>query len=206
MHLNYLNHPSAADSDELGFLSSNFDADNRNTKYWYLEYNHESTSIQRIRRVNLPSPPSWITTKIVGSCNGLICFAEYDYPSVWICNPITRECVLLPELKRDSCDHDGYHYKETNFGYVSSTNEYKVLGMYMSKTNVQVHIYTLGSGTGWRNLGKSNIDFSAYCEEDGVFANELEMIVAFNLAEEKFCEHLSPPPPLPTGVVGAKTQ
>ncbi|XP_026384151.1 F-box protein At3g07870-like [Papaver somniferum] len=207
MHLNYLNYPSAADFGELGFFASNFDADNRDIKYWYFEYDHESTSIQRIRRVNLPSPPCWITTKFLGSCNGLICFAEYDHPCVWICNPITKERVLLPELERDSCDIDEYCYKESNFGYISSTNEYKVLGMYMSKTNVEVHIYSLGSGTGWRNLGKSNFEFNPYYETDGIFANEaiywmyskLEMIVAFNLAEEKFCELLSPPHPLPTG-------
>lgn len=46
----------------------------------------------------------------------------------------------------------------SGFGYVSSTNEYKVLRMYKLALEelpvVQVKIYTLGSGKGWRHMGR----------------------------------------------------
>ncbi|XP_026419757.1 uncharacterized protein LOC113315714 [Papaver somniferum] len=90
---------------------------------------------------------------------------------------------------------------ESGFGYVSSTNEYKVVVMIIFEKETklrEVHVYTLGSGNGWRNIGKFNLETS----REGVFVNgalywvddKLKTIVPFHLAEEKFGKHLSPPP------------
>ncbi|XP_026419218.1 F-box/kelch-repeat protein At3g06240-like [Papaver somniferum] len=120
----------------------------------------------------------------------------------YICNPITKEYVMLPEIKTN-CDRQ-YHDWTSGFGYVSSSNEYKVVGMYLNNWDqyAEIHIYTLGSGDGWRNLGKLNHEFDTYLWCHGIFANGAlywmdnakEMIVTFNLAKEKFHESLSPPP------------
>ncbi|XP_026421636.1 F-box protein At1g52495-like [Papaver somniferum] len=202
MHLHRLNHPSADDdSGKLGFLVLIYQ-NGANENFHYIEYdeNHESTPTLRITRINL-TPPFEDTT-VMGSCNGLICLAEGL--SVCICNPIVREYVMLPEISRDSCDDvERYYDGKCSFGYVSSTNEYKVVGMYESKTSVEVHIYTLGSGNGWRNLGKFTFKFDIYTwHVAGIFVNgalywlsdKLEKIIVFDLVEEKFSEHLSPPP------------
>ncbi|XP_026419921.1 uncharacterized protein LOC113315892 [Papaver somniferum] len=67
---------------------------------------------------------------------------------------------------------------------------------------MEVHIYTLGNGNGWRNLGKDNFGTGGYWGE-GIFASGvlywldygLERIFPFDLAEEKFCEYMSLPLP-----------
>ncbi|XP_026442049.1 uncharacterized protein LOC113341356 [Papaver somniferum] len=90
------------------------------------------------------------------------------------------------------------------FGYVSATNEYKVVGIYVSDSGyLEVCIYTVGTKR-WRDLGrKFNLEFRPrYNDEPGSFANgaiywignEVQKIVTFDLIQEKFCEHLAPPP------------
>ncbi|XP_026398324.1 putative F-box protein At1g19160 [Papaver somniferum] len=140
------------------------------------------------------------TISFVGSINGLMCIARG--PSVCICNPITREYVMLPEINRDCGDY--YDFWASSFGYVSSTNEYKVVVIYVSerKTHVEVRIYTIGSGTGWRNIGKFNFGSNLHNSKKVLFANGAlywmddgsGKVVTFDLAEEKFFENLSPPP------------
>ncbi|XP_026420586.1 F-box/kelch-repeat protein At3g23880-like [Papaver somniferum] len=140
----------------------------------------------------------------VGSFNGLICLLTHaENQPFWICNPITREYVTLPKIKRDCFHTDEYGCWMFGFGYVSSTSEYKVVVIYVSKTetHVEVRIYTIGSGNGWKKLGKFNYGWSPY-NSLGIYVSgalywvdrKVEMIIIFNLAEEKFAEHLLPPP------------
>ncbi|XP_026389362.1 putative F-box protein At4g09190 [Papaver somniferum] len=204
MHFIHLSGPDSG-ADKLGFLALT----NNDENFHYFEYdenNHDQSTIppiQRIRRIHFTPPITGVVT-FLGSCNGLVCFAKYPiqtHSTVPVCiwNPITKEHVLLPKINTDS-DLDQYVYWGGGFGYVSSTNEYKVVGLYRLKTTqfLEVHIYTLGSGHGWRNLGK----FSTYYREQGIFADgalywmssQLENILTFDLSDEKFCENLSPPP------------
>ncbi|XP_026429289.1 uncharacterized protein LOC113325305 [Papaver somniferum] len=164
MHLdNLFNHPSAADSGNLGFIAYTFD-DDGNHKFHYFEYNDENSTsppILRIRRMNLTSPIRDYF-RFVGSCNGLICLARGQ--SVCISNPITKEVVMLPEIvvmsKCDCCILYCRCWK-TGFGYVSSTNEYKIVVICTRETEfVEVYMYTLGSGNGWRKLGKFDFESS----------------------------------------------
>lgn len=154
MYLHHLYHPydspAAAHSGKMNFIAFTDTEWKYTSKYHYIEYDNESTPpIQRIRRINLALPCKhfWF----VGSCNGLICLISR---SVCICNPVTKEYVLLPKIERDGCGSDPYTCgMTTSFGYASSTNEYKVVGIYVANHNsLQIHIYTLGSGSGWRNL------------------------------------------------------
>ncbi|XP_026452750.1 F-box/kelch-repeat protein At3g06240-like [Papaver somniferum] len=213
---NVLRHPSfsrspsdfsAVDSDygKLGFLALTF----WNEFLWYFEYNenhHLSSTppIQRLTRINFTPPITH--SEFLGSINGLICLARYSQSEtapLCICNPYTKQHVLLPEIKRDwGTDYDQNIYWTSGFGYVSSTNEYKVVRMMLNTGFYNVYVYTVGSGKGWRNIGNFNIGSSVYLyPQPGVFANgaldwldmELHMIVMFDLVEEKFSEHLSPP-------------
>lgn len=142
-------------------------------KLYYLEYDDEISS-HKVLKLNL-NPPFELYG-IVGSCNGLICInglpnhytidesttASYV---AYICNPITREVVTLPELDRSTYYHL-VDFMLCGFGYVASTNEYKVVRLYTfrdfsfqrvhKQKCAQIEVYTLGSGKGWRNAGKIN--------------------------------------------------
>ncbi|XP_026454368.1 F-box protein At3g07870-like isoform X3 [Papaver somniferum] len=154
MHLrHHLNHPTASDSGKLGFIGLTFQGD-ENENFRYFEYNENHESIERIRRLNLNLPFGG-DTRIVGSSNGLICLSRrYSEDKTCIFNPITREYVMLTELiKRVGMDR-----WVKGFGYVPSTNEYKVVTVMLDHRSnfVEAYTYTLGSGNGWRNLGEFN--------------------------------------------------
>ncbi|XP_026400505.1 F-box/kelch-repeat protein At3g06240-like [Papaver somniferum] len=220
------------DSDKLSFLTLTRSEIGNNENFQYLEYNqdNESTPIESIRRINLTSP--FIDTRIVGSCNGINLTSPFSYTKIvgscngliclssggrslkvrphLICNPITKEYVLLPEI-RINCDISEYIVSMSGFGYVSSTSEYKVVGMFMLKKThlLEVHIYTIGSGFGWRNIGNfdCHINNCSWQHRQGIFANgalcwlklknDISEIIAFDLSQEIFCENLLTPPSPP---------
>ncbi|XP_026421264.1 F-box protein At3g07870-like [Papaver somniferum] len=181
------------------------------------------------------------TGAIVGSCNGLVCISipythHIDDP-IYICNPTLGEQITLPRFTLMVKNKNNVEYKKTTyldghlvsgFGYNTKTDEYKVVRIHyfvsrrseLSKGQVQV--YTLGSGSGWRN--KEDISYSLqryyrcptaclnrmrfsynHVEEicspwrgilaDGAlhWLDEEWNIVAFELAEEEFSLLPSPP-------------
>ncbi|XP_026415613.1 F-box protein At3g07870-like [Papaver somniferum] len=206
LHLNYLNHSDAhADAGKLNYIFSTMGIEKQ---FYYTEYDdenfHETTPFSRQTRIKLDPP--FIDNYILSSCDGLICFnarcnkEEFYYEPAYICNPITREYIILPKLEEE-------HMIDLlfGFGYNSSTNEYKVVRIYNSKREPNVgiiQVYTLGSGNGWRNVGKMNMDIKHLGQCAGAFANEAlhwvdqerNIILAFHLTDEKFSE-LPPPPP-----------
>ncbi|XP_026448680.1 putative F-box protein At1g60370 [Papaver somniferum] len=193
-HVYYLNHP-AANSGNSGFIV--FTLFGTNFRYFEYNENQESTPIERIRRMKFSSPFHGRAI-CLGSCNGLICVYEiscFDGKS-YICNPITREYIMIPEIKRVRINHEA-----SGFGYVSSTNQYKLVTIISEPGCIQVYIYTLGRGNERRNLGKFKVETGA-CWQDGTFVNaalywwdyQIQSIFTFNLASENFCEQLSPPP------------
>ncbi|XP_026438148.1 F-box protein At3g07870-like [Papaver somniferum] len=204
MHLHHVNHP-VADSGKLGFIATSYIDPSNSFNLQYLEFNENHESIERITRVNY-KPPFGYETRFAGLCDGLICLYRYKYPGItYICNPITREYIMLPEINTVEM---GLYFlpnimsTKMDFGYVSSTNEYKVVAVipFYKTEFIEVCVYTLGSGNGWRNIGKFDFGTSEYWRE-GVFVNgalywmdsHSDKLVTFDLAEEKF-SHLSPPP------------
>ncbi|OVA19248.1 F-box domain [Macleaya cordata] len=159
------------------------------------------------------------TRAIVGSCNGLICFCSENIglignDPVYIINPITWEEVNLPKFI-NNCSNSKHgpflsqsFVMVSGFGYLPSTNEYKVVRISYRNTqpsgNVgRVQVYTLGSGSGWRKKGT----ISAYLlrpgskfPSPGVFVDgalhwldfKNFRIVAFDLADEEFFVYPSP--------------
>ncbi|KAI3860582.1 hypothetical protein MKX03_007933 [Papaver bracteatum] len=109
---------------------------------------------------------------LVGSCNGLICLSSkrrYNKPvnityhnstydeSIYIYNPIIGEVMSIRS-------NNNKKYTVHGFGYHPLTNEYKVVKNYFDEPPYsgkppykgQVEVYTLGSGSGWRNKGEIN--------------------------------------------------
>lgn len=208
LHFNHLND---LDSGKVSFIFLLNDAESDSIQFYYAEYdeNASDTPTYRVKKMTY-KPPSECYS-LVGSCNGLIClnglpahfthddYDEFDPASnvAYVCNPITRETVMLPELKRRSCHDDRVDFLVIGFGYVRSTDEYKVVRLYKFMREpkfAQIEVYTLGSRKGWRDDGKK-IETGLGGWQHGVFANGCiywnfgnGKIVAFDLADEMFVE------------------
>lgn len=173
--------------------------------------------VHRIRGFNLAPPFTSTYYKVIGSVNGLVCLHGYGDHTTCICNPLTKEYVLLPNVKNN--DHN--IHCSTGFGYLPLTNEYKVVEVYelwREPGFTKVAVYTLGSGNGWRSVGKFDNMFGEAYVEHSVFVNEAlywvdyvgGLVFVFDLAEEKFRKFSTPPLPLEKarydfsiGVIGA---
>ncbi|XP_026428710.1 uncharacterized protein LOC113324626 [Papaver somniferum] len=171
--------------------------------FYYFEYkdNNDDTPIDSIKRINFTPLFGY---RVFGSFNGLVCFRTgFRYDSVYICNPVTREYVKLPKFNRDS-DHSIPWTR--GFGYLPLTNEYQVVEIHRLSADlniVEVLVYTVGGGSGWKIVGRFDIqDGKAHVEKHGVFVNgalhwvesTCGRVFVFDLTEEKFREHVSRPP------------
>ncbi|XP_026429016.1 uncharacterized protein LOC113324976 [Papaver somniferum] len=183
----HLNHAGT-----LGFIASASTYSSEEFQYFECNENHyeSTTPVQRIKRVNLTSPFKK-SMSFACSSNGLICL---EAESVCICNPITREYVILPKPKEKTY--------VAGFGYVSSTGEYKVLGILLEFNKqgrhesefAQVYVYTLGSRKGWRNLGTFTSQFYVLSEWDGpdvvdLYFHQYKCTVVFEKMQNS--EHIS---------------
>ncbi|XP_026419194.1 F-box/kelch-repeat protein At3g23880-like [Papaver somniferum] len=160
-----------------------------------------------MRRINFTPPFAYSSYIFLGSINGLVCLSEFHDTSVCICNPVTKEYVNIPKFSRES-DSDQYKPWARGFGYLPLTNEYKFVESVRLKTDfsiVEVAVYTVGSGKGWRNVGRFDLKCGDTLIDHGVFVNGAlswvnkcgGMVYVLDLAEEKFREHISPPPKPP---------
>ncbi|KAF9612210.1 hypothetical protein IFM89_038632 [Coptis chinensis] len=137
--------------------------------------------------------------EVVGSVNGLICFAparENIYQTsksrYYICNPITGYYLMLPKSPKN-------HIRPiaSGFGFDSLNNVYKVLRILSdSSENVsEVEVYTFGSDC-WRVVAL-NVPYISDMNLSNVHVNnclywvactsiEIAIIVSFNMATEEF--------------------
>ncbi|XP_026403208.1 F-box protein At3g07870-like [Papaver somniferum] len=170
-------------------------------EFYDKKFSLEDQPFHRVTRMKL-NPAPFKFYYFCGSSNGLVCLNGcYDnewvnYEPVYICNPITREFVYLPAFTRKPGRSERL---VTGFGYVSKTNEYKVVRMYnleKDPTSLRVEVYTLGSGKGWRNIGKKfNKELQMFIGNHGVLLNgslywvlQDGKIAVFDLASETFSE------------------
>ncbi|XP_026420358.1 F-box protein At3g07870-like [Papaver somniferum] len=196
LHLNHLN-SADDDSGKLNFIIMS--SEQGLAEFYYTEYenNCDGTPFIRQTRMNLNLP--CMDYCFSGSHSGLICFDTWEDDNcipAYICNPVTRECIMLPRSQGD--------YWWTGFGYIHSTNEYKVVSIYESEgeSNVGiVQVYTVGSGTGWRNEGTADVNMEYVSKFSGRFVSgaihwenhHAGTIIAFHLNDEKFSELPAPP-------------
>ncbi|XP_026442091.1 F-box/kelch-repeat protein At3g06240-like [Papaver somniferum] len=227
MHLSRLNHPDSTESGKLRYvyLKSDDDDDDydRNNHLSYFEFNdiEDWNYVKPIYRkiIFRTKCEAYI---IIGSLNGLVCMygAQPDIPDTRgpaiVFNPVTKEYVVLPEFKTfpeyetkglKSIEH---FHEACGFGYLASTNEYKVVRIYTVRgalNSVEVEEYAVGSGKGWRHVGKFDFGFRFYAHPEqthGVFLNEClhwrdsigRMVLVFDQANEKFRDRIPPPPML----------
>ncbi|XVE78347.1 hypothetical protein DITRI_Ditri13aG0137600 [Diplodiscus trichospermus] len=100
------------------------------------------------RKVVLKEPDnssSSMVKSLVDSCNGLLCMR--DSPTIYIYNPFSTHSMEIPEVHNDS---------NLQFGFHPTTKEYKLIQVVCPKQWIrksEVHILTIGSSAGWRNLG-----------------------------------------------------
>ncbi|XP_026447161.1 F-box protein At3g07870-like [Papaver somniferum] len=136
---------------------------------------------------------------LVGSCNGLVCiFILHDKlrDPIYIFNPITKEEVYLPELVVTERMCKG---TSSGFGYISSTNLYKIVRIFYPSHphKGQIQVYTLGSSCGWRDKGTTSINMETGM--GGIHVNGIiywlgvDSIGSFDLADEEF-RFVSVPP------------
>lgn len=149
--------------------------------------------------------------QVVGSCNGLLCIKGYGnvFNSFYVCNPITREFMILPD---NTVVSNGGMANYGGFGFDAATGEYKVVFMYYAHAiglgqqqghePVKTYMLTLGT-TAWEYIGEAPAQpYRNSCvlvngalhwrtrprNKSGVY------IVAFDIASKEFA--VVPPPPI----------
>ncbi|KAJ9536590.1 hypothetical protein OSB04_un000239 [Centaurea solstitialis] len=158
-----------------------------------------------------------------GSVNGLICVCPYsrktNHDDAYICNPVTREFVILP---RQRFWIEGLLEVIYGFGVSSLTGEYKVVRAYQAKgvqnghkparpSVLEAEVYTLGTGH-WRSLCHVPVTYRLNTFQgfdfDVPFLNNRchwivsdyedahDKICTFDLDKETFQLLPSPPPPV----------
>ncbi|XP_059649481.1 F-box protein At5g49610-like [Cornus florida] len=71
-----------------------------NGSTYLLELEDDSNFVHRPHRP-LKINPGFDHLKLIGSCNGLLCFSDrFSRETLYICNPILGECVRVPKRER----------------------------------------------------------------------------------------------------------
>ncbi|KVI02070.1 F-box/kelch-repeat protein At3g06240-like [Cynara cardunculus var. scolymus] len=153
--------------------------------------------------LNLSSTLRKSKVLLMGSVNGLICLSQPKGGNTCICNPITREYMIL---SRNRDKREDYSTFVCGFGVVCMTGEYKVMRTFEDSNSssrprqLQAEVYTLGTGR-WRNIGhvpywfdhsdqpflNGHIHWRIYDEDSP------ESLCAFDLDKETFRLFPSPP-------------
>ncbi|OVA13637.1 F-box domain [Macleaya cordata] len=187
-----------------------------NYQLCYHEYDENDERSFKLPLTIINHPVVKPTYALVGSCNGLIYFTlkqPYNDP-FYICNPITREYVILPRFNNSNLIVGGYPKgcMVWGFGYLPSTNEYKVVRIHLytnpyqpsgwyKHDEIDAQVYTLGSGSGWRKIKYSSpLPICKLLAPWGVLANGALYWLGsggksftFDLADEELRYFLSPP-------------
>ncbi|KAL5722979.1 hypothetical protein ACHQM5_006432 [Ranunculus cassubicifolius] len=171
-------------------------------------YTSKSMSLLNHPQLNNNKSESY---EIVGSCNGLVCYHVpfTEKHAFYVCNHMTKEFVYLVDDKRHYWGEDTPKYI-SGFGYVQSSNEYKIVRI--NTVGGKIQVFTLGTDRrGWRDKGKIKGEWllrsNYYKFKVGMLANgalhwldyATMKIMAFDLAKEEFHQVQSPPCFLPLG-------
>ncbi|XP_026451024.1 F-box only protein 6-like [Papaver somniferum] len=192
------------------------DETNDIVEFYYSEQNNNdkvSTNDNKLTKLHhsLIMPAESVRKLVmVGSCNGLVCYAGYaisrlgyflTLKQVYICNPVTREQI---PLQTEEWDGDFWAEPGIGFDYNDSSEEYKVVRILCDHrcrgVRVQVYTFNFKNGSEWKSKTcRSNVDISSYLgfsPSAGVFAggalhwidqdNVKRTTVSFDVEHETF--------------------
>lgn len=135
----------------------------------------------------------------VGSIDGFICLWESGEEgdcNAYICNPITKEYIILPKPQFYT---ENFCEQICGFG-VSKAGEYKVIRIGASRSPCNIEVYTIGTNR-WRTLCQVPFDVNGMIFDHGIFFNGHvyfifdDFLFSFNLDNETFQRFPLPPPP-----------
>ncbi|XP_073351841.1 F-box protein At1g11270-like [Aegilops tauschii subsp. strangulata] len=150
-----------------------------------------------------------VQDRLVGPCNGLLCFLEAGQGSIKIVEPSTGESLALPLPPEASGPRWTFNPGAYCFGYDATTKRYKIVHHnYLEYVALplrpgeaivdeELHVHTIGGGEGWRRLhvafsvcGRAYgdplyVDGSVYWPTRGHGEHRREeKVVRFDLAKE----------------------
>ncbi|KAF9594946.1 hypothetical protein IFM89_035516 [Coptis chinensis] len=140
------------------------------SKYHLCLYSINKGSWNYIHTTNIP-----LDVFRTECCNGLICYCNW-YADLHVCNPSTRESVLLPK-------NSGY-WEALGFGFDPSANKYKVICISLFRNEV----LTLGNRS-WRTVTSrpaKQIYGPSICINGTLHWDDDDMLVTFDLSTEDF--------------------
>ncbi|XP_043689279.1 F-box/kelch-repeat protein At3g06240-like [Telopea speciosissima] len=145
-----------------------------------------------------PNPTSACPIRLLGSCNGLLCFTHWarDRYIVYLWNPATGDYKQLPAL----INHKNLYIHVLGFGYDHISGKFKVLASsYLAAKSTKVIVYTLGTSS-WRSIGEVEYPLALSESKWQVFEGcphwimtRLKSIVIFSVGNEKFKDIPMPP-------------
>ncbi|KAK4799893.1 hypothetical protein SAY86_025258 [Trapa natans] len=193
------------------FLLFHCDFPIRNNLYFVelsAAHSRRSGGVSSLREFHPPFWKSMSEFEVVGSCNGILCLADFLYKdSMYLYNPFTGDHRLLPPPKQYA-----NHEAAFGFGVDPKSGQYKVVKVvYYAKSTTaaprvrrnayqlsDVQVLTVG-GCGWRSLGKAPYQIEGRLSEavvDGKLHwttkprryRPARPLVSFDLSEERFGE------------------
>ncbi|KAL4570174.1 hypothetical protein LXL04_025825 [Taraxacum kok-saghyz] len=146
------------------------------------------------------------STLLVGSVDGMVYLWQDVKDKSYICNPITREYMILPPPKKQEFRPDTT-IMTSCFGVGSITKKYKVVRITQQLRPLhlsEAEVYTIGTGGQWRSMSLGNVPLWLGGGYDGTFLNghahwpihfedSTEKIYVFDFDNETFKLFPSPP-------------
>ncbi|XP_021732152.1 F-box/kelch-repeat protein At3g23880-like [Chenopodium quinoa] len=86
-----------------------------------------------------------LNTRVVGSCNGLLCVYNQDIMRMYVWNPVTNHCrdIFVPMARGK---WDDYQLRCIGFGYVSSIDDYKIGCLMVHNKTLIILVFSLKTG------------------------------------------------------------
>ncbi|KAK4435547.1 hypothetical protein Salat_0718200 [Sesamum alatum] len=132
-------------------------ADTTSQLLYLLEISENGGCIRRPIKLQLPGRMKRRFSQfVVGSCSGLLSLSicKPGVEVICVSNPLTGECIELPEHERDRADKSFVLYK---MGFSPFMDKFKVLRISCKSWNdsriEECEIFTVGVGERWRSLG-----------------------------------------------------
>lgn len=132
--------------------------------------------------------------QMVNHCDGIICLVQ-DPRTMLVCNPVLRECKLLPST--NYARNVGYFLPSAiGFGYDSIAKQYKIVAIW-TRVTVRAEVHTLGMDS-WREfILPQDMDIAGFRHKDALYQRgvcywvvqdfeDVVKILCFDISDEEF--------------------